>query len=82
MDSSAIPVLDNRAIRMLRGLRGATQREVAQVVRISPATLSLLENGQATVSSETLARILAALGYSPEMAPHLRALIEMAGRDA
>lgn len=73
--------MDSKAIRVLRGLRGATQREIARVAQISPATLSLLANGQTAVSQETLAKILAAVGYTAAMESHLGALIALAGHD-
>ncbi len=71
--------MDSQAIRVLRGLRGAPQREIARAVQISPATISRLENGQTTVSQETRATIRAAVGYTAAREFHLGALSALAG---
>lgn len=70
----------SQAIRVLRGRRGATQRKIARAVQISPATISLLENGQTTVSPETRAKIRAAVGYTAARESHLGALSALAGQ--
>ena len=52
-------------LRELRNQRGLTQARVADAAGIEPANLSRIENGKFDVSTSTLWKILAAMGYSP-----------------
>jgi transcriptional regulator with XRE-family HTH domain len=52
------------AIRELRGKRKATQEDLAVGAGITPATLSLIERGQANPTWDTARRIAGALGVS------------------
>ncbi|MCI0724905.1 MAG: helix-turn-helix transcriptional regulator [Acidobacteria bacterium] len=51
-------------LRELRERRGLTQAKVASMAGIEPANLSRIENGHFDVSTSTLWKILAAMGYS------------------
>lgn len=57
-----------RHIRMLRKEQGYTQADFSEVVGVSHATLSALENGK-SVSSKALMRALAFLGQKLVIAP-------------
>lgn len=46
-----------RSIRELRLARGLTLREVAELLTVSPATLSAIENGRTGVTSERVTRL-------------------------
>jgi transcriptional regulator with XRE-family HTH domain len=52
------------AIRELRTKRKATQEEIAAAAGITPATLSLIERGQANPTWDTARKLAAALGVS------------------
>jgi transcriptional regulator with XRE-family HTH domain len=52
------------AVRELRTKRKATQEDVAAGAGITPATLSLIERGQANPTWDTVCKIAAALGVS------------------
>lgn len=52
------------AIRELRGKRKTTQENLAAGAGITPATLSLIERGQANPTWDTARRIAGALGVS------------------
>lgn len=52
------------AIRELRDKRKATQEDLAAGAGITPATLSLIERGQANPTWDTARRIAGALGVS------------------
>jgi transcriptional regulator with XRE-family HTH domain len=52
------------AIRELRSKRKATQEDLAAGAGITPATLSLIERGQANPTWDTARRIAGALGVS------------------
>ena len=52
-------------LRQLRERRGLTQAQVAGRAKIQPANLSRIENGHFDVSTSTLWKVLAAMGYSP-----------------
>jgi transcriptional regulator with XRE-family HTH domain len=52
------------AIRELRGKRKTTQEDLASAAGITPATLSLIERGQANPTWDTARRIAGALGVS------------------
>jgi transcriptional regulator with XRE-family HTH domain len=52
------------AIRELRGKQKATQEDLAAAAGITPATLSLIERGQANPTWDTARRIAGALGVS------------------
>lgn len=52
------------AIRELRRKRGLTQEDLAAGAAITPATLSLIERGQANPTWDTARKIAAALGVS------------------
>jgi len=52
------------AIRELRGKRKVTQEDLAAGAGITPATLSLIERGQANPTWDTARRIAGALGVS------------------
>ncbi|MDQ2755951.1 MAG: TetR family transcriptional regulator [Actinomycetota bacterium] len=54
------------AIRGLRQGRGQTLRDLADLVGVSPATLSGIETGKTGVSSERLTRVAEALGVPVE----------------
>lgn len=57
-------------LRELRESRGLTQAKVASIAGIEPANLSRIENGQFDISTSTLWRLLAAMGYSArDLAP-------------
>jgi DNA-binding XRE family transcriptional regulator len=57
-------------LRELRKQRGLTQAEVAGAAKIEPGNLSRIENGHFDVSTSTLWKVLAAMGYSPaDLAP-------------
>lgn len=55
-------------LRDSRRERGITQREMAEQLRISPATLSALETGK-NVSADKLERYLQMLGYRIVIVP-------------
>ena len=52
-------------LRQLRKQRRLTQAQVADAAKIEPANLSRIENGHFDVSTSTLWKVLAAMGYSP-----------------
>jgi transcriptional regulator with XRE-family HTH domain len=52
------------AIRELRGKQKTTQEDLAATAGITPATLSLIERGQANPTWDTARRIASALGVS------------------
>lgn len=52
------------AVRELRVKRAITQEELAEGAGITPATLSLIERGQANPTWDTARKIAAALGVS------------------
>ena len=52
-------------LRELRKIRGLTQAQVADAAKIEPANLSRIENGHFDISTSTLWKVLAAMGYSP-----------------
>jgi DNA-binding XRE family transcriptional regulator len=52
-------------LRQLRERRQLTQAKVAAAARIEPANLSRIENGRFDISTSTLWKLLAAMGYSP-----------------
>lgn len=51
-------------LRELRTKRGLTQAKVSVIAGIEPANLSRIENGHYDVSTSTLWKLLAAMGYS------------------
>ena len=51
-----------RRIRELRTARGLTQREIADRLQVSAATMSAIENGKTGVSAERVARLAEELG--------------------
>lgn len=53
-----------KAVRELRRKRGATQDDLAAGAGITPATLSLIERGQANPTWDTARKIAGALGVS------------------
>jgi transcriptional regulator with XRE-family HTH domain len=52
------------AIRKLRAKRKVTQEEIAAGAGITPATLSLIERGQANPTWDTTRKLAVALGVS------------------
>ena len=52
-------------LRELRNRRGLSQAKVAAAAGIEPANLSRIENGRYDLSTSTLWKLLAAMGYSP-----------------
>jgi transcriptional regulator with XRE-family HTH domain len=53
------------ALRMLRGLRHITQRELARRCSIHHATISAFERGRQNLSAHHLERLLSALEVTP-----------------
>lgn len=53
------------AIRAARRARGLTVRELAQCLRVSPATVSAIENGKTGISVSRLQECAGALGVTP-----------------
>lgn len=61
-------------LRELRENRGLTQAKVASIAGIEPSNLSRIENGHFDLSTSTLWRVLAAMGYSArDLAPQREA---------
>ncbi|HEV2987929.1 MAG TPA: helix-turn-helix transcriptional regulator [Candidatus Angelobacter sp.] len=58
-------------LRELRKQRGLTQAEVAEAAKIEPGNLSRIEKGHFDISTSTLWKVLAAMGYSlADLAPN------------
>lgn len=58
-------------LRELRNRRGLSQAKVAAAAGIEPANLSRIENDRFDLSTSTLWKLLAAMGYSPaDLAPN------------
>lgn len=61
-------------VRELRENRGLTQAKLASLASIEPANLSRIENGHFDLSTSTLWKILAGMGYSArDLAPQREA---------
>lgn len=59
-------------MRVLRGIRGLTQTELAAASSVSQPTISRLENGSREASDAARVRIAKALGVDPhELFPYL-----------
>ncbi|WP_024441415.1 MULTISPECIES: TetR family transcriptional regulator [unclassified Mycobacterium] len=54
------------AIRAARRARGLTVRDLAQCLRVSPATISAMENGKTGISVSRLQECAGALGVTPD----------------
>ena len=51
-----------RTVRELRAARGLTVRDVADLLQVSPATVSAIENGRTGMSAQRIARLAEELG--------------------
>lgn len=51
-----------RALKTARGSRGLSQRRLAKLAEVDPSTVSLIESGQRTPSSEVIDALARALG--------------------
>ena len=61
-------------LKLLRALRHMSQVELARAAGVAPNCMSYLESGKLLPGPEWKRRLLAALGYQPEMEPMLVAL--------
>lgn len=61
-----------RYLRRAMGIKGITQKELAEITGISVITLSKYMNGKATPSSYNLRKLVNALGCSPSEIQGLR----------
>lgn len=50
-------------VRAIRGARGLTQHELAEVSGIAQTNISAIENGRRTPSADTLNRLVVACGF-------------------
>ena len=65
-----------KQILAIRKLRDMTQAQLAEVAGINRFQMSYIENEQTIPTDEQLARIKAALDWSPELDAHLEVLTQ------
>jgi transcriptional regulator with XRE-family HTH domain len=66
-------------LRVVRAVRGMSQRQVREITGIDPRYLSEIETGKIFANPEWDARIRAALGWTPAVDAALEALVVALG---